>query len=189
MNRGKIMSESERQEILEWIYPRMDKFIQLPQNKTFLPIHRKLTDEFPHNVDTTELAYDQSLPDCIWKIKDRILEKEGVKFYNTEPIIQDFLSVVNTNGHIYKHRDINYSQDIIHTRFNVFLELPKKGGDTFYNGVLIESEEGSYVLCKSGLHYHWSTVIEEGLRISISFGFNIPRERVNTMKSYEGEEL
>ena len=201
MNRGKIMSDTERKEILDWIYPRMNKFIQISYKKTFLPIHRKLTDEYTHNihrqltdeytceVDYYELKYDKSLPACIWAIKDRIIEKEGLQFYNTEPVLQDFLTVVNTGSHIHKHRDINYSSDIIHIRFNVFLELPKKGGDTFYNDVLINSEEGSYVLCKSGLHHHWSTVIEEGVRISISFGFNVPIERVNTMKSYEGDGI
>jgi hypothetical protein len=189
MNRGKIMSESERQEILEWIYPRMDKFLELSENKTVLPIFKKISDEYPHDFPISELGYDKSLPDAIWKIKDRIMEREDMKFYITEPIIKDFLTIVHTNGHIQKHKDGNYSPDIIHTRFNVFLELPKKGGATYYNGVLIEAEEGSYVLCKSGLHYHWSDVIEEGLRISISFGFNVPIERVNTIKSYEGEQL
>jgi hypothetical protein len=187
MNRGSIMTEEERKEILEWIYTNKDRFLTLTLKRLNCTILRNKTVENSSIMQNIVDIYDIKLPECIWKIKDRIIEKEKIKWCKQETMFQDFIAFIYQDGSIHKHKDENYSDDLIHTRFNVFLEVPKKGGQTYYSGFPIESKEGGYVLCKSGLHYHWANNIEEGKRITISFGFFIPKEKLDTMISFDGE--
>ena len=120
------------------------------------------------------------LPSSVWSIKRRIIEKERLADYEQEPKFQDFIAVINPGGYLYKHVDENYG-DLIHSRFNVLLQVPLKGGETFYNGELADTKEGHYIFSKSGLEEHYTNPVEEGKRISISFGFLIPVECVRKM--------
>ena len=88
-----------------------------------------------------------------------------------------FIGIILPGGSIHMHKDPNVDNDI-HCRFNVFLELPVKGGDTYYADKQVDAKEGHYVLSRSGLDLHWSTPVEEGMRITISFGFMIPHEQL-----------
>jgi hypothetical protein len=194
MDRGIIMTEEECSTILQWIKKEQTKFIDIGDNRFHHIIVPNQSDIIvPPNAPTDFVstfkinqklpAYNPSLPTCIWDIKKTIIEKEGLQKYIPEPYFQDFIYICPSGTMIPRHRDPNLG-DLIHCRFNVFLELPKKGGDTYYNGVLVDSKERSYVLSKSGLEWHWSSRIEEGTRISISYGFLIPKERVDTMISF-----
>jgi hypothetical protein len=182
MNRGQIMSEDERKEILDWIYKNKSSFESIYSNR----ICRVIV-ETKEEKNTTEMnpdvvyPYDPTMPTSIWDIKRRIIEKEGLSEYAKEPLLGDFILIIFAAGSLPRHIDENVENNI-HCRFNVILETPIKGGETFYNDKNIgELTSGSYILCKSGLENHFTNFIEEGNRITISFGFLIPKERVDTM--------
>jgi len=195
-----IMTEEERKEIVDWITLNKSNFLFVDGNHFTHIILENLTDiaaytqegtkteqleywnnlQKEHYKNNTLSPYDLTMPSCIWKIKQRIIEKENLFGYKQEPIFQDYIAILHPPAYINKHKDSN-KDNLIHCRFNVFIELPKKGGETYYNDIFVDVKEGSYVLCKSGLEEHYTTPLEEGNRISISFGFLIPKERVDMM--------
>ena len=201
-----IMSEDERKEILDWI--EANKYNFLPVNANHLShvilehpnevitttsylsdgvntMNFLYIQQLEHYKNNTRISpYDPKLPACIWKIKQRIVEREKLHGYKQEPIFQDFITIIPPTGYLHKHID-RTEGNLIHCRFNVFIQTPTKGGETYYNNRLVESKEGSYVFCKSGLEEHYTNIVEEGYRITISFGFLIPREIVDTMKSVD----
>lgn len=208
------MSEEEQKEILGWIYGKMDTMDKLPNYRLHHCFVKNKTDKFPTFTMGAQLAkyrqklpaYDESLPGCIWSIKERIMKKEGLFTYEEDPRLENFIYIICKNGSIHKHKDVNSpdyyyyinryhnkndkettSPGLVHIRFNVFLELPKKGGETYYSSSLIDSKERCYTLSKSGLHAHWSNKVEDGQRISLSYGFIVERKKVNMMLSFHNE--
>jgi hypothetical protein len=165
MDRGRILSDKELTEILEWIHENSYRFMRVNEYRA----HQLITEN-----DTP------GLPSSVWRIKRQIIEKEGLADYQQEPKFQDFIAVINPGGYLYKHVDENYG-DLIHSRFNILLQVPTKGGETFYNGKSADTKEGHYIFSKSGLEEHYTNPVEEGKRISISFGFLIPFEHVRKM--------
>jgi len=184
MDRGRIMSEEERKEILDWIYLNKCNFNSIRDNRLHYLILEHDTDIKTCDMPETQIpAYNPTLPSSVWKIKQRIIEKESLSEYKQEPIFQDFIALIPPTGYIHKHKDRN-DGNLIHCRFNVFFEIPTKGGDTYYdNRLVVDPKEGSYILSKSGLEEHYTYPIEEGNRIIISFGFLIPKEHVDTLIS------
>uniref|UniRef100_A0A6C0BK63 Prolyl 4-hydroxylase alpha subunit Fe(2+) 2OG dioxygenase domain-containing protein n=1 Tax=viral metagenome TaxID=1070528 RepID=A0A6C0BK63_9ZZZZ len=168
MNRGYIMTEEERAELIEWTKTMIPKMRILDNNRTDFSME-------PDNKDIHPL---------VWEIKKRIIEKEKIETLekHEEPIFKDFLAIIHKGGHIHRHRDPNKGE-LYHCRFNVFVQLPEKGGQTYYNDVPIQSVEGCYVLCFSGLEYHWSTIVEsEKGRFSLSFGFLLPAQVIQHLQ-------
>jgi len=173
MDRGRIMSEEERIEILNWIYANKHRFMELSQNRLHHLIIETPDERVTARLRTNEdHPYDPGLPASVWNIKRRIFEKEEIK-HKEEPVFQDFIAVIYKKGFIHKHVDDNQA-NMIHCRFNVFIQLPTKGGETFYNKQQVDAKEGHYVFSKSGLEEHYTNPIEEGERIAISFGCLIP---------------
>ena len=162
------MSEEERLEIINWFCDNYFRMNIIPNNR----------------IDYTLRVFDKTVPTTIWKIKKRIIEKEGLQGYLQEPIYRDFIAAILPGGRIHRHKDVNIG-DFIHSRFNVFIRVPSKDMRTYYNGNIINSKEGHYTLCRSGLDYHWSTPTNENVpRISISFGFLIPKAILNNMYKF-----
>jgi hypothetical protein len=160
-NRGVIMSEEERISVLNWVKDTVGV---------------GLRDKRIH-IDLDES--DATIPQAIWDIKQRIVERENLHGYEKEPVYKDFLAIVLPGGMFIPHTDPNKGE-CIHTRFNVFFQLPEKGGRVYYSGKLIESKEGCYVMCRSGLDIHWGDKNKDTKgRVSISFGFLIPRTNVD----------
>jgi hypothetical protein len=164
------MEEEERLQILRYIY-----------NKNFLC--NKLS---RFRADYKLELPDKTIPIAIWKIKQRLLEREGLKEYRSDPNFGDLITIIFPSGELHKHRDPNGGDLSIHTRFNIFLQLPDKH-DTYYGGDIVESKEGHYVMCRSGIDFHWSDTNNELLpRIALSFGFMLPLEKVNTLYKIPG---
>ena len=166
-DRGEIMSETERLEILNWICSNFCTLHELPFNRRDYKL---------------ELS-DKSIPIAIWKIKKRIMDIEGVRQYRKDPVFEDLITIILPNGSIHPHKDPNGWDSTIHTRFNVFIQLPTiPTYHTYYAGRPIESIEGHYVMCRSGLDLHWSSYLRENRpRIGLSFGFMLPREKVDAI--------
>jgi hypothetical protein len=152
MNRGQIISEEERIELLNWILQKKSEFIEPNQFR----LSKRVTDD------------DHQL---IHEIKKRIIEREKLEGFPLEPRLGDFISIIEPGGKIHYHRDPNKGC-LIHVRFNVFIQLPKKGGMTYYNNIPIQAQECCYVKSLSGKDVHFSDVNEDtDSRIALSYGF------------------
>lgn len=174
-DRGQIMTEAERQEILEWVCANFFSMIVISPSL--------LDGQKPGRVRKQLSPLDPDVPAAIWRIKKRIVEREGLEPYMTEPIMKDLISVMLPGGKIFPHRDLNIGE-YIHSRFNVFIQLSHDECRTFYGGERIEAVEGHYTLCRSGTDMHWSDIHRSPVpRINLSFGFLIPREVLN--RKYE----
>lgn len=163
------MTEEERLELIPWVRTMIPKMRTLSRGRSDFIME-------PDNKDIHPL---------VWEIKRRIILKENLENVEKyeEPYFKDFIGVIYKGGSIPKHRDPN-RDGLYHCRFNIFLQLPEKGGQTYYEDVPIQSIEGCYVLCVSGLEYHWSDIVESDReRFTLSIGFLLPIDVVNLLKS------
>jgi hypothetical protein len=166
-NRGIIMSDEERIQIRDWAFKIMPIMRILPNGR----LDYRLKE---HNNDPNVIP-------IITKIEERLEQLENLHSFKKETEIGDFIAVVPTGGYIHKHCDPNdWENDLFHVRFNIFITLPKLGGTTYYDGHTINSVEGSYVLCRSGIDEHWSDPNQDTVpRISLSFGYLLPPDKVD----------
>ena len=179
-DRGRVMTEEERIEIINWL---CRSFFSLYVNGVALgPDHRPTS--VPGRVRMELSPLDPTVPIAVWRIKKRIMDKEDLRDYEVEPMMRDLITIMLPGGQIFPHRDSNVN-DYIHSRFNVFLSQPANDFTTFYGGKPIDAKEGHYVLCRSGLDTHWTDILTDNIpRITISFGFLIPRKILNQMYDF-----
>jgi hypothetical protein len=167
-NRGEIMSEEERITLYNWIENDMkDKFRSLTNNRLAYDIHMNKDKYHP----------------LLHIIYDRLIEKEGLQFYNFKVSLCDFISYIPKTGFIHKHTDDYLAEfGYVHVRFNVFIQVPPNGMNTYYSGVQVDAKEGSYVISRSSVDIHYTEINTSNIpRISISFGFLLPREKVDNI--------
>jgi len=158
-DRGAIMTEAERLEILDWACSIFFTMNYLSNRR----LDYKLT------------VLDRTVPLGVWRIKKRLIEAERLGGFIQEPIFTDILTIIMPSGFIPGHQDPNMGE-YIHTRFNVFLQEPVRGSKTYYGGELVDAKERHYTMCRSGLDQHWSEPIGGSVpRVTLSFGFLVPR--------------
>ena len=179
-NRGNIMTEEERLEILKWAH----SFI--PKRNTFNNSSKlRLISNKRGDINILDIAKDPAVtvPPAIFEIKKRLEKREQLNNFEKESHFGHFMSIVFKGGYIHKHTDPNDDTNkLFHVRFNVFISVPKKGGTTYYAGNIVDAIEGSYVLSRSGIDYHWSDINEdEKPRIALSFGYCLPSWKVNDL--------
>jgi hypothetical protein len=168
-NRGTIITEDEKNLISNWatniMYPKM----KLMSNRIFHYIM---------------LENDKNILELIWTIKNRIIEKEGLYGYKQEETLRDFLIYLPKGSHVSKHVDPN-KNNLIHTRFNVFVTSPLKGCVTYYDNNIVDTTNLTYALCRSGIDEHYITTNEDDniTRITLSFGFLLPTEKLDELTS------
>ncbi len=158
------MSEEERLAILKWVEG-------VPNAYNVRELRHSRWDYILSIVDKT-------IPIEIWKIKKRIIEKEGLHEYRQEPAEKDLIVVVNNGGKIQPHTDLNSLDGDIHCRFNVFLNVSEEI-ETYYADYLVQAKNRHYVMCRSGIDTHWSSINKGDDRISLSFGFMLPIKKVD----------
>jgi len=159
------MTEAERREVLDWACGIFFTMKYLGNRR----------------LEYTLSALDQGIPASLWRIRKRLVEVERMEGFVQEPVFKDILYIIMPNGFIHRHRDPNMGE-YIHTRFNVFLQVPIEGSKTYYGGELVDAEEGHYTMCRSGLDQHWSDPIKGSVpRVTLSFGFLVPRPLVLKM--------
>jgi hypothetical protein len=152
-----VVSTKEQQEIIDWANQNYQKFIPNGISRQY------------HFLD-----FFDDIPESVWHIKQRIVEKEELHDYQTEPTFRDFIGYITDCGKIHPHIDLNV-EEYIHTRFNVFIQLPEKGGLPIYNDKIVAVNELEYVKCYSGLYKHHCQKVEgTKARIVLSYGFLIP---------------
>jgi hypothetical protein len=166
-NRGNIMTEEERILIKDWAIALRPKM------------------RIMHNCrrDYKLDENDKNIPSIVFDIKKRIEDIEKLEGFEKEEEICDFLGIISNGGFIHRHTDPNdFKRGFYHIRFNVFITTPNEGCTTYYDGHQVETVEGSYVLCRSGIDAHWSDPNEDTIsRISLSFGYLLPAEKVDDL--------
>jgi len=130
-----------------------------------------------------KMSYFENLPQCIWDIKKRIFDKENAHDYEQEPIFQDSIGIMFKGESLHLHSDPNPpNRDLIHTRFNVYVQLPEKGGYPIYNNIHCTLKERTYICCRSGIDKHCCARVEgDRERIILSFGILVPLERIKNI--------
>ena len=170
-NRGTIMNNDERIHLHDWAIGLMSKSLMSELSNKRL--------EYKINA----IENDPNVIPLVFEIMKRIECVEELSSFEKETYVNDFVTIIPTGGFIHKHCDPNiWERGLFHVRFNIFISLPTKGGDTYYDGQIIDSVEGSYVLCRSGIDMHWSDPNEDIVpHISLSFGYLLPPEKIDDL--------
>ena len=149
----------------------------------------------PNFMECTLYEDNPEVPPLIWEIRNRIIKREGIQEYENSYSEEFFLKFHGTlkgvtrdklfilthgkeNGGLLSiHTDINQPCRI-HSRFNVFVSIPENDSKTHYDGHIVECKERGYVLCRSGIDWHYTDIIRSvhKSRIVISYGFQLPEE-------------
>jgi hypothetical protein len=112
-------------------------------------------------------------PKEFFDIKNRIINIEKLENFEYDSIFGDFIGINTEGGAIHPHTDPNHP-DKIHTRFNLLLSIPEKGGKPIYNNNVIDVKEKTLWRCEAGLYTHASSPVEGSKhRVNISFGFQL----------------
>jgi hypothetical protein len=154
-----VVTIDEQKQIVEWADANYTRFIPNGPGRQF----KRLTDLL-------------DVPICVWDVKRRIVEKEGLQDARSEPIFADYIGYITDGGQIHPHKDPNVTNDdgevLIHTRYNAIIQLPEVGGLPIYGGVTLPVKEREYVVCRSGIDLHTcERVGGPRARIVLSFGF------------------
>ena len=160
------MSEEERISILEWL--------------TTLKKNNKLRKLSGGRWDYTLYIDDKIIPIAIWRIKKRLIEREGLHTYRQDPVFEDLLTLIPNGGVLHPHTDPNSFDGSMHCRFNVFLNVPEVF-DTYYGEHLVEAKNRHYVMCRSGIDTHWSSLNQDDDRVALSFGYILPMKKINEL--------
>ena len=132
-----------------------------------------------YNSKLSELRHKINIPECIYDIKKRIVDAEGLHNFEQEPIFEDSIGYMTNGGELHKHTDPN-SNNLVHTRFNVYVQLPLEGGYPIYNNNLYKLKERTYICCRAGIDFHYCQPVKgDRARIILSFGFLLPLDRVS----------
>jgi hypothetical protein len=160
------MSEEERLTILEWLET--------------LKKNNKLRRLWNRRGDYQLYMDDSTVPIAVWKIKKRIIEKEGLHEYRQDPQFGDILTLIPNGSFLHPHTDVSSLDGSVHCRFNVFLNVPDVF-DTYYGGYLVEAKNRHYAMCRSGLDLHWTSENITDDRVTLSFGYMLPMEKMNKL--------
>jgi hypothetical protein len=162
-----ILSESEQTIIVDWVRKYYKYFYKNGHNKYM-----------------QKLEYFDNVPECIWEIKKRIFDKEKLHDYEEEPIFKDSVGYMTDGANLHLHTDPNpENSTLIHTRYNVYVQLPYKGGYPIYNNIPCKLKERTYICCRSGIDFHSCVTVEgDRERIVLSFGVLVPRERIENIQ-------
>jgi hypothetical protein len=152
-----VITEAEQTELIEWANQNYTSFIKNGFGRQF-----------------QKLRVLPTVPACVWEIKKRVVAAETIEGARQEPLFEDYMGYITDGGKIHPHKDQNLD-DLIHTRFNVFVQLPVKGGLPVYGDKVIPVSERCYVRCNSGIDVHTCEMVEGSkARIVLSFGFLLP---------------
>lgn len=163
-NDKEIMTIEEQTEIVAWARENYKKFKTMGYNRW-----------------RCILSDISSYPKAIDEIKERIIFKESLEEYQQEPLFKDALGYMTDGGKLHEHTDPNQG-DLIHIRFNVYVQLPYEGGFPIYDGNLYQLKERRYICCRAGIDLHHATKVKgERERIIISYGFLMTREQLGSV--------
>jgi hypothetical protein len=96
-----------------------------------------------------------------------------------EPIFKNFTGNHFADGTaVHEHTD-SAPEGFVHTRCNLMLKKPFKGGNPVIDGEELEININDLWLCLASLEKHYTTPIEGGERLIFSFGGLVSIDQVN----------
>ena len=111
--------------------------------------------------------------DLVKKLKEKIIKLENIVDWIEEPLMSDYIGINVEGAFIHPHTDSN-QDNYIHTRYNIILSWPEKGGESIYGGNINILKENLIWKCIAGKVIHASNpVIGDKPRITLSLGFLI----------------
>ena len=109
----------------------------------------------------------------------------------TQELDKEFGALISYSheGHkVQPHTDPN-PPGRIHTRFNILINKPEKGGEAIIDGKTISTEENELWVCVAGKYVHSSTVIEGSKpRILLSYGTYLKQKQVDNILNKLNED-
>ena len=160
-----IINEDEQKQIVEWCRNSYKNFRENGYNRY-----------------SSRLDRHPNVPTCVWDIKNRIVEKENLQNEIEEPTMGHSVGYMKHAGKLHIHTDPNGDDGLIHTRFNVYVQIPDKGGLPIYADKLHKLKERTYICCRSGLDEHHATIVRgDRERVILSFGYLLSPERVSNI--------
>jgi hypothetical protein len=157
------MSEEERHDIINWACST---------------IFQHNTSNYRNKLEYDMNIFDKKIPMAVWRIKNRIIHRENLYNYSREALGKDVIMIHLQGGQTAPHTDTNIGE-YRHIRYNVFIMHPPTGCITHYNNKQMDTIEGHYIMCRSGIDVHSISVNKHPIpRISLSFGFMIPLENI-----------
>ena len=155
---GFICTKVEQRALVKWASEKHGSFLINGKSRRF-----------------QKLILCSDIPPAAHIIRNRIIGQEGLNEFRA-PRLGDFVSHISDGGQIQSHTDPN-ADDLIHVRFNVFLQLPVRGGRPIYGGTRLDPLERSYLPCVAGRDPHTcEMVVGAKARIVLSFGFLVTQE-------------
>ena len=113
------------------------------------------------------------LPDVLGRVLARIW---------IDPEFRDAIGYMIGDSELHEHTDPSY-YGLVHTRFNLYVQLPEEGGYPIYANNLYKLKERTYICCRAGIDKHLCSDVKGNKpRIMISYGFQLPYERVKNIK-------
>lgn len=178
-----FIDESLAAPVREWVLNKenRDKLFVTPGSGTIN------VSGLPHcEMETPERARYKLPVLEMFKIYQSIL-----KHYNlprTQQLDKEFGALISfsENGHkVQPHTDPNPTGKI-HTRFNVLISKPEKGGEAIIDNKTISTEENEVWVCAAGKYMHSSVEVEgDKPRILLSYGTYLTPEVVETILNEE----
>jgi hypothetical protein len=105
----------------------------------------------------------------------------GLKPTSVEPKFKNLTGNHFKNGaFVHPHID-GAPQGFVHTRCNLMLQKPDKGGNPVIDGEEIQIEKNDLWLCLASMEFHSSTPIRGGERLIFSFGGLVPVEQIEAI--------
>lgn len=155
-----FISEDEQKIILNWVEKNKNNFTPNGFGRKFGIVYN---------------FYDY--PKLIHNLRERIIKLENIKEDLQEPVFKDYVGYVTEGGAIHIHTDPNV-EDYIHTRYNVIISYPEKGGESIYGNETNCLSERMIWKCIAGLVPHGSQpVVGQKPRITLSLGFLLYEEQ------------
>ena len=129
--------------------------------------------------DSTSIISNQKMYNIFMSIKNRIVNLENLHDCKEIACCKEFVYFMKPGTKLHKHKDGN-EDGFYHIRFNVIIQNAEIGGIPIYAGKKIKTIERCYILCRSGLDVHESTMIEGNKsKICISYGFGIDKKKTH----------
>lgn len=179
--------------IVQWVLSRQKDqniFDDTPDHPTGYVTCLEYIDKKQDFLTANAFPYDNYLT-----IRKQIIK--GFGYEDNLPIEENmgFIIVYSEKGHrVHPHRDTNFNSegegweknmnldneyigDVIHTRFNVLVSKPIKGGNPIIDGIEYSVRENEAWVCHSGIKEHSTNEIEgDKPRILLSFGHWVPKQ-------------
>jgi hypothetical protein len=94
----------------------------------------------------------------------------GLKPHCLEPMFKNFIGNNYLDGAAVQEHTDPAPDGFVHTRCNLMLKKPLKGGNPVLDGEEIQVDQNDLWLCLASLEKHRTTPIEGGERLIFSFG-------------------